>query len=123
MANSPDANSSGGSFGFTATGIDDLLATGGIGGKRQKEPLNVPNVLTVGAPSSLMPEPNQPAEQHGHEAVGLPDSQTSGIARSDEGINMGHASGSAFQPPLTKRRSTFQKLECIDFEHSRTKGL
>ena len=100
MANSSGADSSGGSFGLT-TGIDDLLATRGNGGKRQKEPLIAPNMLTVGAPSSLSPEPNQPAEQQGHEAVGLPDSQTSGIARSDEGVNMGHASGSAFQLPLT----------------------
>ena len=100
MANSLGADSSGGSFDLTATGIDDLLATGGIGGKSQKELLMTPDMLTVGAPSSLMPKRNLPAEQHGHEAKGLPDSQTSGIARS-EGDNKGHASGLPFQPPLT----------------------
>ena len=42
MANSPGADSSGGSFGITA-GMEDLLATSGYNGTRQKEPLIAPN--------------------------------------------------------------------------------
>ena len=37
MANSPGADSSGGSFGLMATRMDDLLATCGIGEKRLKK--------------------------------------------------------------------------------------
>ena len=67
MASSPGADSSGGSFGITA-GMEDLLATSGYNGTRQKEPLIAPNT-EAGFPSPN-PDANQPAEQ-GHEATGL----------------------------------------------------
>ena len=103
MANPLGADSSGGGVGLTVTRIDDLLAMGGIGEKGQKELSVNPDMLTAGAPSSCKPERSQPAEQYGHEATGVPDSQSSGVARIDEGDNKGHASGSSFQPALAKR--------------------
>ena len=86
MANSSDANSPGGSFGLTA-GMDDLLAHSGNAGKGPKEPMTEPNMLDTEHPS-LTPGIHHTTD-YGHEAKGLPDSPTSGIAKSDGDFHKG----------------------------------
>ena len=98
MASSIDGNSQVDSFEPKAD-MDDLLASGGFATKRQKEPMTEPSVPGESFPS-LESDSHQPLD-HRTEAMGLPDSLTSGTALSDGDYNKGHASGSASQPSLT----------------------